>query len=166
MFETTTYFLQNTTGRNTHWGEEFRVSPAARQLYRSVRQQARVGQFVADFTGRQTRQRLIDLNGFTSGRTSGARRSAGIQTVRLNEIRGSVGRCDDFDAAFHPLKANTEQRWLRVATARQDGLGLPPVQLIRVGDNYFLLDGHHRVSVARSRGELEIEAEVTVWELV
>jgi hypothetical protein len=52
-----------------------------------------------------------------------------------------------------------------VETALQAGVKLPPAQLIRVGDTYFMLDGHHRVSVAQARGELEIEVEVTVWEL-
>ena len=54
---------------------------------------------------------------------------------------------------------------MRVATAREEGRGLPPVQLIRVGETFFVQDGHHRVSVARARGELDIEAEVTEWSL-
>ena len=165
MLETTTFLFQNTTKRNHNCGEEYRVSSAARQLYHSVRQQGLINRFVASFKGRRAAQRLIDLNDFTGGRTSSARHYAGILTVCLSDIRGSVGRCDDFDADFHPLETNTEQRWLRVATARQDGLGLPPVQLIEVDGIYFLEDGHHRVSVAWARGQCEIEAEVTVWEL-
>ncbi len=165
MFENTTLLTQTTSGPHNQFGDEYRVSRAARQLYQRVRQQGRIGQIVARCTGHQAGRRLIDLADFTSGRTSRARHFAGIQTVKLSEIRGSVGRCGDFDAAFHPLAANIEQRWLCVATARQEGLGLPPVQLFLVDNAYYLLDGHHRVSVARARGEREIEAEVTAWEL-
>jgi hypothetical protein len=42
---------------------------------------------------------------------------------------------------------------------------MPPVELIRVGDVYFVRDGHHRVSVARALGQAYIDAEVTVWEV-
>ena len=165
MFENATLLNQTTTGPHSQFGEEYRVSQSARQLYQRVRQQGRIGQIVARLTGHQA-GRLIDLDDFAGGpRASRARHFAGIKTVKLSEIRGSAGRHNDFDAAFQPLTANSEQRWLRVATARQERLGLPPVQLIQVGDSYFLLDGHHRVSVARARGEREIEAEVTVWEL-
>jgi hypothetical protein len=47
--------------------------------------------------------------------------------------------------------------------ARQQGAKLPPVALIQVGDVYFVKDGHHRISVARALGQVEIEAVVTVW---
>jgi hypothetical protein len=56
-------------------------------------------------------------------------------------------------------------RWLRVAAARDQGKVLPPVVLVQVGDVYFVRDGHHRISVARALGQLDIEAEVTVWHL-
>jgi hypothetical protein len=54
-------------------------------------------------------------------------------------------------------------RWLRVAAARDQGKVLPPVVLVQVGDVYFVRDGHHRISVARALGQLDIEAEATVW---
>jgi hypothetical protein len=54
-------------------------------------------------------------------------------------------------------------RWLRVAAARDQGKVLPPVVLVQVGDVYFVRDGHHRISVARTLGQLDIEGEVTVW---
>jgi hypothetical protein len=54
-------------------------------------------------------------------------------------------------------------RWLSVAAARDQGKGLPPVVLVQVGDVYFVRDGHHRIAVARALGQLDIEAQVTVW---
>ncbi len=75
------------------------------------------------------------------------------------------GRCDDFDVGFHPLKEHTEERWVSVARAQLRGLGLPPVELIQVGDAYFVCDGHHRISVAAALGQQEIDAVVTVWQV-
>lgn len=49
---------------------------------------------------------------------------------------------------------------------RRCGVKLPPVALIQVGEVYFVEDGHHRISVAKLWGEHEIEAEVTIWEMV
>jgi hypothetical protein len=54
-------------------------------------------------------------------------------------------------------------RWLSVAAARDQDEVLPPVVLVRVGDVYFVRDGHHRISVALALGQLDIEAEVTIW---
>jgi hypothetical protein len=95
----------------------------------------------------------------------GDRRAAGTRIVPIQQIRGSEGRCTDFDAAFHPLKAHTEDRWLSVAKANLRGRGLPPVELIKVGDAYFVRDGHHRISVAAALGQREIDAVVTVWQM-
>ena len=89
---------------------------------------------------------------------------AGRRSVRLNDIRGSEGRAKDFDDQFYPLSDRTRQRWQSVASALDEGVALPPVQLIQVGEAYYVRDGHHRVSVNRVLGQEEIEAEVTVWE--
>ena len=93
------------------------------------------------------------------------RHYAGIQMVAIERIRGSEGRSRDFDRNFRPLQAHTEGRWRSVAMARQEGKALPPVTLVQVGEAYFCLDGHHRISVARALGAHEIEAEVTVWQV-
>lgn len=92
---------------------------------------------------------------------------AGVQIVSLPQIRGSASpaRCHDFDANFRPLRHHNEKRWQGVATARQSGKKLPPVALIQVGEVYFVEDGHHRISVAKARGEQTIEAQVTVLRL-
>jgi hypothetical protein len=85
--------------------------------------------------------------------------------VPLDRIRGSESRNRDFDCDFNPLQNHTEERWLRVATAREQSKSLSPVRLIQVGDIYFVRDGHHRISVARALGQPEIEAEVEVWQM-
>jgi hypothetical protein len=93
-------------------------------------------------------------------------RDEGYQSVDLGRIVGSEGRCEDFDNKYRPLKGHTEQRWYRVARAMLSGVVLPPVVLIRIGDEYYVRDGNHRVSVARAFGQAAIEAEVTVYQLV
>ncbi|MEW6568582.1 MAG: hypothetical protein AB1449_10545 [Chloroflexota bacterium] len=84
----------------------------------------------------------------------------GLQSVPLEKIVGSVDRYQDFDRAFLPTQSHTESRWHRVNRAWYDEVSLPPVLLYRVGEVYFVVDGNHRVSVARSKGQQFIDAEV------
>jgi hypothetical protein len=84
----------------------------------------------------------------------------GVQTVRLEQIVGSVNRYHDFDRAFLPTQTFTADRWQRVSRAWYDDISLPPILLYQVGDIYFVVDGHHRVSVAREQGQEFIDAEV------
>ena len=88
---------------------------------------------------------------------------AGLKQVPIDDIQGTEGRQADFDDRFNPLSERTRQRWQSVASAIAAGLILPPVELIQVGDHYYVRDGHHRVSVTRAMGEHEIQAKVTVW---
>ncbi len=84
----------------------------------------------------------------------------GLQTVPLDSIIGSTGRYRDFDRAFLPRQTRTRQRWLNIDMAHLADIQLPPVELYKIGEAYFVKDGNHRVSVAREQGQLEIEAEV------
>ena len=83
-----------------------------------------------------------------------------IVTVSIGEIKGSLGRNEDFDQNFNPLKENSRSRWISVATAYQMGIPLPPVELVKVGEKYFVRDGHHRISVAKSMEQEMIEARI------
>jgi hypothetical protein len=89
------------------------------------------------------------------------RRDAGAQQVALDAIVGSVGRYRDFDAAFLPRQAQTRGRWLSIDRAHHQDVKLPPVELYKLGETYFVKDGNHRVSVARERGQLYVDAFVT-----
>ena len=90
----------------------------------------------------------------------------GARTVPISRIRGSSSsRCCDFDAGFRPLDSCDQARWLRLAAARLRGATLPPVELIQVDGYYFVVDGHHRISVARALGERETQATVTTWQV-
>lgn len=84
----------------------------------------------------------------------------GVQTVRVDQIVGSLNRYQQFDRAFLPRTEETAARWQSVNRAFYEDISLPPVVLYKVGDVYFVVDGHHRVSVAREQGQEFIEAEV------
>jgi len=84
----------------------------------------------------------------------------GLQTVPVKSIVGSVNRYRDFDRAFLPTQTFTADRWLQINRAFYLEVSLPPVVLYKVGEVYFVVDGNHRVSVARDKGQEFIEAEV------
>ena len=84
----------------------------------------------------------------------------GVQDVALNQIVGSVGRYQDFTATFLPKNSKLVERWSRVYAAANSMEGLPPIELYKVGDAYFVRDGNHRVSVARELGGKTIQAHV------
>src|ERR671911_3161933 len=85
----------------------------------------------------------------------------GVRVVDTDKIVGSVGRSKDFDRRFLPLRASTGERWKRVDVAFHRGEDLPPVTLYKLDGAFFVLDGNHRVSVARYHGLQTVEAEVT-----
>ena len=90
------------------------------------------------------------------------RRYLGLQDVPLDHIVGSVGRYQDFTRAFFPRQEGMGERWRRVDRLVTSGGGLPPVELYKVGQVYFVRDGNHRVSVARQHNTPTIQAYV--WE--
>ena len=85
----------------------------------------------------------------------------GHQTVPLNHIIGSEGRYSDFDRRFLPRTNALRNRWSSIDRAMQEAVELPPVDLYKIGDVYFVRDGNHRVSVARQLGQIYIDAYVT-----
>jgi hypothetical protein len=87
--------------------------------------------------------------------------SAGKAVVPLDAIVGTVNRGRDFDRNFRPITGRVRSRWEHIATAMRRGEAMPPVDLVRIGQIYFVRDGHHRVSVARALGHTDIDAMVT-----
>jgi hypothetical protein len=85
----------------------------------------------------------------------------GTQDIPLGSIKGSEGRSRDFDATFLPLNPRLRERWARVEALMIRGVEMPPIDVYRVGDIYFVKDGHNRVSVARRLGYETIRACVT-----
>jgi hypothetical protein len=85
----------------------------------------------------------------------------GTKVISLDAIVGSVDKVRDFDRRFRPTSARSRQRWERLARASRTGEEIPPIDVFQIGEYFFVSDGHHRVSVARSMGLDVIEAHVT-----
>lgn len=85
----------------------------------------------------------------------------GVVEIPLQKIVGSVGRYQDFTRDFFPKQRSDESRWATVKAMMTDMAGLPPIEVYQIGDAYFVLDGNHRVSVARKLGADTIAAHVT-----
>lgn len=135
------------------------------QIYREfelLRRRAFYRRLWCGVTGQ--RYQLLNLEGLQTQGVGQRRRHGGIQLVPIAKIQGSEGRSQDFDADFRPLKLYNRERWVNIALARREDVVLPLVELIQIGDSYFVRDGHHRISVAKAQGQLEIEAEVTCWD--
>jgi hypothetical protein len=88
-------------------------------------------------------------------------RYLGLQTVDVDNIVGSLGRYSDFDKFFLPKKDHLQKRWAKIHNLLLRDIILPPVKLYKVGDIYFVFDGHHRVSVSKRMGVKYVDAEVT-----
>jgi hypothetical protein len=114
-------------------------------------------------TGRSTI--LLDIDTIVRGRNIRNRSYSGTISIRIDQIKGSEGRCQEFDQDFNPLKLQNRERWLSIARAWYQGISLPAIELIKIQDVYIVRDGHHRISVARYMGSDFIDARVTEWVL-
>ena len=88
-------------------------------------------------------------------------RQLGVKVISLDQIVGSVDKVKDFDRRFRPTSDRSRQRWEQLAQKSRLGEYLPPIDVYKLGNLYFVIDGHHRVSVARAQGDPKIEAFVT-----
>jgi len=103
---------------------------------------------------------LLSFDEFKNKVHAGVPVYRGIKTVRTEQIIGSLNRNHEFDRAFRPIGKVSPQRWQSVNRAFYEGVGLPAIVLYKVGEVYFVVDGHHRVSVARKQGQVFIDAEI------
>ena len=87
--------------------------------------------------------------------------SARLRPIRLGAIVGTVDPTTDFDAGFRPAAERVASRWQSIARAHRAGRALPPIVVVKRPDGYYVLDGRHRVSVARALGQDRIDAWVS-----
>src|SRR5438034_1010039 len=133
-------------------------SDVAGAAYRRARRRAFMRGVVSWFN--RSDNALLAFDEVRRGIHAQAQREGGMREVAIDQIVGSVGRYRDFDRAFLPRQVQTRDRWESVDRAHLDGTDLPPVDLYKIGDTYFVKDGNHRVSVARERGQAFIDAHV------
>jgi len=91
------------------------------------------------------------------------KRYLGLQEIPLDQIQGSVGRYDDFTSTFLPRKDHMKQRWEKVDEMVSGGR-IPPIEVYKVDQAYFVVDGNHRISAARQHGFESIQAHVTEFQ--
>jgi nucleotide-binding universal stress UspA family protein len=134
---------------------------AALSDFRRARQRAALQQVLARLTGRS--MDLLSYDEVARQIKPVGRAERGLRDIPLDAITGSVGRPNDFTRDFLPRQDSDENRWARVRAAVTDpaATGLPPIEVYQIGDAYFVIDGHHRVSVARQLGATHIQAHVT-----
>jgi nucleotide-binding universal stress UspA family protein len=132
---------------------------AALQDFRRARQQAIVERILARLT--QQSADLLKYNEVRGQLHAGKPTLRGLRQIPLNAIVGSVGRYTDFTRSFLPLHRRNERRWAAVKTAFSDTKNLPPITVYQLGQAYFVLDGNHRVSIARQAKKTHIPAYVT-----
>jgi hypothetical protein len=129
--------------------------------YEQARRRARTAALTAALTRKSSR--LWSLSDFERNFPIQGSGYRGAAQVPVRNIVGSVNRYRDFDRDFNPLRDDDRERWARVAEAVLEGVTLPPVDLLKIGDVYVVRDGNHRVSVARHFGVEYLDAVVTEY---
>lgn len=107
-------------------------------------------------------RRLLSIDRVLQAARLEGQSDLGVHEIPLDRVVGSAGpaKTRDFDASFLPISRRLRDRWARVYTAMVEGAGVPSIDVYKLGDTYYVVDGHHRVSVARSLGRDTIEAHV------
>lgn len=135
---------QGTLGRST-FGKARR-----REAYRRL----------AEVVRRRRPRDLLDLDEVSRRLRVFEQTYVGVRPIPVARIVGTLGRTADFDRGFLPRRPEIRQRWERVERTFSDG-DVPPISVYEVDDSYFVVDGHHRVAVARQQGVEYIDAEIT-----
>lgn len=132
---------------------------SAIQDFQRARNQADLKEILGRLTGRSTE--LLSYEDVRQKVRASGVVSRSLQEIPLDDIIGSVGRYNDFTRDFLPRQDSDQTRWANVKMAVSDLAGVPPVELYKVGEIYFVHDGHHRISVARNLGATHVQAYVT-----
>jgi hypothetical protein len=109
---------------------------------------------------RRRKAELLELEEVERRLQPFARRYLGVRAVPLERVVGTEGRAAAFTREFEPRHSFSRDRLRSLREAFPDG-GFPPIVAVKLGDTYFVIDGHHRVGLARRHGGKMIDAEVT-----
>jgi hypothetical protein len=134
--------------------------PLARPLFERALWRGQLLSLIARFTRRE--RRLQSLEETIGHKHYGWRNDGNVRPVALDQIRGTVNRSCYFDRDFYPLNELLEDRWVRVASMMLQGQTFPPIELVLFQSAYFVVDGHHRISVARVLRYSTLDAVVMI----
>lgn len=143
-------------------GNEPKLTPMVEQTARADFEKAHFKAFMHEIFGWLMKEDndLLPFDEVQKSLPLHSQHYAGIHEISIDKIIGSVGRYQDFDRAFLPKRTTTRSRWVNIDRARMQDVSLPPIEVYKVGEAYFVKDGNHRVSVAREDGQVFIDAEV------
>ena len=139
-------------------GSHYRRALVAEQFHRA-RRQAAVESLLARLSGQSTE--LLSYEEVADKLRISGQSPGGLRQIPVAAIVGSVGRYQDFTRTFLPRSQVDEERWVSVGAAAPVVGDLPPIEVYKIGDSYFVLDGNHRVSIARRQGVVYIDAYIT-----
>ncbi|MEK6222994.1 MAG: universal stress protein [Chloroflexota bacterium] len=147
-----------------HYGQINKLPPksnlgSALEDFRDARRKASLQNIFSSITGRS--DNLMSFEDVREKLNTGSAKEKGIQDIPLDAIVGSVGRYDDFNRKFFPRQDSDEARWTRVKKVTDVQPEMPPIDVYQIGETYFVVDGNHRVSIARTRGNSHIPARVS-----
>jgi ParB-like nuclease domain len=111
-------------------------------------------------SGRRRETELLELDEVERRLRPFARRYVGVRAIPLDHVVGTEGRAAAFTRQFQPRHAFSRDRLRSLADAFPDG-GFPPITAVKLGETYFVIDGHHRVALARRHGGETIDADIT-----
>ena len=135
------------------------IQQDARDDFDRARRQATCAKLAGLLRGRQpSRNRLPVLGEVVIAGGAGTATEA---MVPIDQIVGTVEPTRCFDRRFRPTSELPRSRFERVAAELLSGRGMDPVELYQCGDSYYVLDGHHRIAVARALRQQSIWATIT-----
>ncbi len=142
-----------TDSENSHF-----INFQAREDFNKARSKASISRILNALT--PEKQDLLSLEDIRSLIKPKSETYLGMKVVEINLIVGSEGRYNDFNRTFLPKREFIRNRWENVDKAHLKAIILPPIKLYQIGGAYFVRDGNHRVSVAKLKGVMSIDAEV------
>lgn len=115
---------------------------------------------LSQIAGRNRSRPLLSLDEVTRRLRAFEQSYVGIRPIRIADVVGTLGRDADFDRDFLPKRTKIMDRWQKVEERYPEG-DFPPIVVYELDGRYFVVDGHHRVAIARARGTEFIDAEIT-----
>lgn len=115
---------------------------------------------LADVVRRRDPRPLLPLDEVSKRLRAFEQSYVGIRPIPVSKIVGTVSRIDDFDRDFLPKRTKIQERWRKVERSFPEG-DFPPIVVYEIDGSYFVVDGHHRVAIAKQLGVENIDAEIT-----
>jgi hypothetical protein len=115
---------------------------------------------LSDVAGRRAARPLLSLDEVSKRLRAFEQHYVGIRPIPVADVVGTVSRIDDFDRDFLPKRSKIQERWQQVEETYPES-DFPPILVYEIDGRYFVVDGHHRVAIAKQRGTEFIDAEVT-----